>query len=69
MLGRLRGWFLLGAVVILSLLFVGLIHDFGQTSPEAGWITARPGVAGVLLGVGYLCMLLHRIASSRRREE
>ena len=69
MLARLRGWFLLGAVVLCILLFAGLVHDFGQTDAEAGWFTARPALAGVLLAAGYVCMVLYRIASSRRNEE
>lgn len=66
LLARLRGWFLIGAVVICILLFAGLVHDFSQTSPDSGWFTARPALAGVLLAIGYVCMVLHRIASARR---
>ena len=69
MLARLRSWFLIGAVVICILLFAGLVHDFSQTSPDTGWFTARPALAGVLLGAGYLCMVMHRIASSRRSDD
>ena len=69
MLARLRGWFLLGAVVFCALLFAGLVHDFGQTETEAGWFTARPALAGVLLGAGYVCMVLYSIASRRRGRE
>jgi hypothetical protein len=69
LLARLRGWFLIGAVVICGLLFAGLVHDFGQTSPDTGWFTARPVLAGILLAAGYVCMVLHRIASSRRGGE
>ena len=69
LLARLRGWFLLGAVVLCILLFAGLVHDFSQTDASEGWFTARPALAGVLLGAGYVCMVLYRIAASRRNEE
>ena len=69
MLARLRGWFLLGAVVFCALLFAGLVHDFGQTEVEAGWFTARPALAGVLLACGYVCMLLYSIGGRRRSQE
>jgi len=69
LLARLRGWFLLGAVVLCILLFAGLVHDFSQTDPEASWFTARPALAGALLAAGYVCMVLYRIAASRRRDE
>jgi hypothetical protein len=69
LLARLRGWFLMGAVLICILLFIGLVHDFTQTDPAQGWFTSQPVIPGVLLGAGYLCMLGHRIASSRSREE
>lgn len=58
----------MGAVVICILLFIGLVHDFTQTDPAMGWFTSRPVIPGILLGAGYLCMLGHRIASSRREE-
>ena len=69
MLARLRGWFLLGAVVLCTLLFAGLVHDFGQTDASEGWFTARPALAGVLLAAGSVCMVLYRIAASRRNDE
>jgi hypothetical protein len=68
LLARLRGWFLIGAVVICIVLFAGLVHDFQQTDPATAWFTTRPVIPGILLGAGYLCMLGHRIASSRRQE-
>lgn len=69
MLARLRGWFLFGAVVFCALLFAGLVHDFGQTESSSGWFTARPALAGLLLGAGYVCMLLYSIAGRRRSRE
>jgi hypothetical protein len=69
LLARLRGWFLLGAVVLCLLLFAGLVHDFGQTDAASGWFTSRPALAGVLLAAGYVCMVLYRIAASRRNDE
>lgn len=69
MLSRLRGWFLLGAVVLCILLFAGLVHDFSQTDASEGWFTARPALAGVLLAAGYVCMVLYRVAASRRSDD
>lgn len=69
LLARLRGWFLFGAVVICIILFVGLVHDFSQPDPDAGWFTARPILPGILLAAGYVLMLAHRIAASRRPPE
>jgi uncharacterized membrane protein YdcZ (DUF606 family) len=68
LLTRLRGWFLFGAVVICALLFAGLIHDFSQADPEAGWFTSRPIIPAVLLVAGYLLMVAHRFASARSRQ-
>jgi hypothetical protein len=66
LLARLRGWFLFAAVFICIVLFAGLVHDFSQTAPEAGWFTSRPVIPAILLAAGYVCMLLHRLAASRR---
>jgi hypothetical protein len=56
-------------VVFCALLFAGLVHDFGQTESSSGWFTARPALAGLLLGAGYVCMLLYSIAGRRRTRE
>lgn len=68
MLARLRGWFLLGAVFFCALLFAGLVHDFGQTEAGHGWFTANPALAGILLALGYACMVLYTFARRRGRE-
>jgi hypothetical protein len=68
LLARLRGWFLLGAVLFCALLFAGLVHDFGQTDASAGWFTANPALAGILLGLGYACMVLYSVSRRRRRD-
>jgi hypothetical protein len=63
LLRRLRPWFLAGAILIFLILFAGLIHDFGQADINSGWFTARPILPVLLVGVGYLLMLGHRLAS------
>ena len=45
------------------ILFAGLIHDFGQSDVSVGWFTANPMLPIVLLIIGYLLMLGHRLAS------
>jgi hypothetical protein len=67
-LRRLRPWFLAGAIVIFLVLFAGLIHDFGQPDVNVGWFTANPVVPIVLLVIGYLLMLGHRLASRGEEE-
>lgn len=67
-LRRLRPWFLAGAIVIFLILFAGLIHDFGQSDVNVGWFTGNPAIPIVLLVLGYLFMLGHRL-SSRGEEE
>jgi hypothetical protein len=62
-LRRLRPWFLAGAILIFLILFAGLIHDFGQSDVSVGWFTANPVLPIVLLIIGYLLMLGHRLAS------
>jgi hypothetical protein len=62
-LRRLRPWFLAGAIFIFLILFAGLIHDFGQSDVSLGWFTANPALPVVLLIIGYLLMLGHRLAS------
>jgi hypothetical protein len=63
LLARLRGWFMFGALLVCVILFAGLVHDFGQPDPSTGWFTGRPTLALVLLGIGYVLMLLQRLGS------
>ena len=65
LLRRLRGWFLLGALLVCIALFVGLIHDFGQPEVTVGWFTTHPALPLILLVIGYLCMLGQRLGSNR----
>jgi hypothetical protein len=58
----------LGAVLFCALLFAGLVHDFGQTEAGHGWFTGNPALAGILLALGYACMVLYTFARRRRRE-
>jgi hypothetical protein len=60
LLGRLRGWFLFGAILVCAVLFAGLVHDFSQPNPAAGWFTGNPVVPGILLAIGYAFMVAHR---------
>jgi hypothetical protein len=62
-LRQLRGWFLAGALLVCLALFAGLVHDFGQTEAAAGWFTSRPLLPALLLGIGFLLMLAHRLSS------
>lgn len=63
LLRQLRGWFLIGAVVVGAVLVVGLVHDFGQPDISSGWFTGRPALPAALLIVGYLCMLGQRLGT------
>lgn len=63
LLRRFSNWFLVIAVILLLVLFVGLGHDFAQAKPDSGWFSGRPTIPLVLLVLGYLCMLGHRYGS------
>ncbi len=67
-LRRFRPWLLAGAIVIFLILFAGLIHDFSQADVNLGWFTANPAVPLVLLVIGYLLMLGHRLGSRGEEE-
>jgi hypothetical protein len=67
-LRRLRPWLLAGAIVIFLILFAGLIHDFSQSDVNVGWFTANPAIPLVLLVIGYLLMLGHRLGSRGEEE-
>ena len=69
MLRRLRIWFMVGALIICGILFVGLFHDFSLTDPSKGWFTGRPVVPAALLVVGYLLMVAQRFAQRGGEEE
>ena len=62
-LRRLRPWFLAGAILVFLILFAGLVHDFGQPDVSKGWFTGNPVFPLILLAIGYLLMLGHRLAS------
>jgi len=61
----LRGWLLAGALAVLVVLFAGLVHDFRQPAGAGTWFSGRPGLAGVLLAVGFACMLGQRLLAGR----
>ena len=54
--------------LIFLILFAGLIHDFSQADVNVGWFTANPAVPLVLLVIGYLLMLGHRLGSRGEEE-
>jgi hypothetical protein len=48
---------------VFLILFAGLVHDFGQPDVSKGWFTGNPVLPLILLAIGYLLMLGHRLAS------
>jgi hypothetical protein len=66
---RLRTVFLAGAILICAILFGALIHDFSLPDPQHGWLTGNPALPIVLLVIGYLCMVGHRVTSRQTEEE
>ena len=60
---------MLGAVAVLLLLLAGLVHDFGRSSADGTWFAARPELAGVLLAIGFACMVGQRVLDARTRRE
>ena len=63
MLHRLRNWFLIGALIVCAVLFVGLVHDFTLQDRAAAWFTSRPAIPLTLLVIGYLFMVGQRFAN------